>query len=978
MLRQTFLAAVALLVFFANASLLIAQPAGERPSGAASVPLSPADALKTFHLPDELKIELVAAEPEVVDPVAIRFDEQGRLWVAEMRDYPTGPTPDGKQQSRIRLLEDRDGDGRYEKASIFADGRSFVTGLQPWRGGVIVTESGKVSYLKDNDGDGKADQDETWFTGFIEGNTQLRANHPRLALDNFVYIANGLRGGSVIDHRSDDKTPIPINGMDFRFNPLGGRAEAVSGVGQFGMAFDDWGNRFICSNRNPVRHVVIEDRYLKANPQVSIAAVANDVAAFGEQSRVFPLTRAWTTSNLHAGQFTAACGVFVYRGDALPREYRGNAFTCDPTGNLVHREIMEPRGATFTSKPAYENREWLASTDEWFRPVSMELGPDGALYVVDMYRAVIEHPEFMPDELKNRPDLRLGDDRGRIYRITAKNWQPTDRPKTLAAADKPQLVAALASDNAWQRETAQRLLLEQGEDGSNIASLLKSDASPAAQAHALRFQPAEAELIGLLQSKHPQVRRQALLVAEAKLKDSPALRNQVQNCLSDDDASVRFQALLSLALHQQHEVPRLAEALKPADFENPWTRSAIELAAGAQAGDLLAALLAKSSAADEPAGARALYAGLAHRAVVLGKLPAAQRIVGDIARATSDRTSDRRLALVLIEAVARAGKSQGISLASTATDDSAKTFMEKLSQQSADIARDDNRAAAERTEAIALLAHFADSADTLTTIIRAEPDQTLRQAAVTALAQQPNQEVWRELLEGVGGMTPAVRRSILEAAIGPAARASLLLDAIEAGHLKPAELDLLQANRLRQHRDTAVRERAKKLLDAGTPTDRVAALEQYQAALQLTGDAIRGRAIFEKNCSTCHRVGDVGVNVAPDISDTRTKTPAQLLADIVQPNRAIDNNYIAYNVLLADGTNTTGILTTESTTSITLKQPGDKTIVVARDDIEELRSSGVSLMPEGLEKNIDLQAMADLLAYLKNWRYLDGKTPLGK
>ena len=166
-----------------------------------------------------------------------------------------------------------------------------------------------------------------------------------------------------------------------------------------------------------MRHVVIEDRYLKANPDVTVPAVMHDVAAWGEQSRIFPISRAWTTSNLHAGQFTAACGVYIYRGDLLPAEFKGNAFTCDPTGNLIHREIMQPAGPTFTSKPAYEGKEFLASPDEWFRPVNMELGPDGALYVVDMYRCVIEHPDFVPDELKRRPDQRLGDDRGRIWRI---------------------------------------------------------------------------------------------------------------------------------------------------------------------------------------------------------------------------------------------------------------------------------------------------------------------------------------------------------------------------------------------------------------------------------------------------------------------------------------------------------------------------------------------------------------------------------
>jgi len=280
--------------------------------------------------------------------------------------------------------------------------------------------SGRVAWMRDTDGDGRADIDETWFSGFAEQNPQLRANHPTFALDNHIYIANGLRGGDVIARQegwNKNAKPVSISGRDFRFDPMSGQYEAVSGNGQFGMAFDDFGNRFVCSNRNPCLHVVLEDRYLGRNPDLAVSAVAHDVSPAAEASRIFPISRAWTTSTLHAGQFTAACGVTLSRGDLLSAAYRGNSFTCDPTGNLVHRDILERNGATFRSRPARDGVEFLASPDEWFRPVNLANGPDGGLYVVDMYRAVIEHPDFVPDELKHRPDERFGDDRGRIYRI---------------------------------------------------------------------------------------------------------------------------------------------------------------------------------------------------------------------------------------------------------------------------------------------------------------------------------------------------------------------------------------------------------------------------------------------------------------------------------------------------------------------------------------------------------------------------------
>ena len=431
-------------------SILPPALAGDQPP---SSPLSVEASLARLQLAPGLQIEVAAAEPEVIDPVAVRFDERGRMWVVEMRDYPHGP-PDGEEPlSRIKVLEDQDGDGRFETSRVFADKLLFATGLQPWRGGVIVTLAGRVAYLKDSDGDGRADQNETWFTGFAEQNTQLRANHPRFALDNHIYIANGLRGGSVVGTRGSDNRPVSLSGKDFRFHPTTFSYEAVTGVGQFGLTFDDFGNRFVCSNRNPLLQIVLEDRFIRRNPSFAPTAATHDVATAGAESRIYAISRAWTTSNLHAGQFTAACGVLIYRGDALPSEFYSNGFTCDPTGNLVHREIVRPEGSIFVSKPAREGVEFLASDDEWFRPVNLSNGPDGSLYVVDMHRAVIEHPQWMPEELKERPDLLLGADRGRIYRVRAATAPHHPQPE-LGSATSGQLATLLEHGNAWHRETA--------------------------------------------------------------------------------------------------------------------------------------------------------------------------------------------------------------------------------------------------------------------------------------------------------------------------------------------------------------------------------------------------------------------------------------------------------------------------------------------------------------------------------------------
>jgi putative heme-binding domain-containing protein len=277
---------------------------------------------------------------------------------------------------------------------------------------------------------------------------------------------------------------------------------------------------------------------------------------------------------------------------------------------------------------------------------------------------------------------------------------------------------------------------------------------------------------------------------------------------------------------------------------------------------------------------------------------------------------------------------------------------------------------------VALLGFASEGSRFLWPLIDPDRDQALRIAALGALARQPGVEHWQALLDGIASELPPVRRAILDGLLANGERTKLLLDALEAGRIKPSELDATYVTRLNQHRDAGIKERAGKLFAAATPAERAQALADYQPVLGMPADAKRGAAVFEKNCSACHKVAEVGVNIAPDISDTRTKTTAQLLTDILLPNRAIDNNYLGYNVRLLDGTVATGILSAETTTSITLRQQGGKEAVIPRSEIDELKSSGLSLMPEGLERQIPHQDMADLLSFLKNWRYLDGRTPL--
>jgi putative heme-binding domain-containing protein len=795
----------------------------------------------------------------------------------------------------------------------------------------------------------------------------------------------------VVNKRLPDEKPIELRGRDFRFDPLTGKAEAVSGNGQFGLCFDDWGNRFTCSNRNPVIHVVLEDRYLKLAPKIPIPAVVQDVAAAAEKSRIFAISRAWTTSNLHAGQFTAACGVHVYRGDTL-RDVLGtnSVFTCDPTGNLVHLEKMKPGGPSFTSTPAYEGKEFLASPDEWFRPVSLETGPDGCLYIVDMYRCVIEHPDFVPDELKKRPDQRLGDDRGRIWRITPRGGVPQSRRSVSLAESQSITTEQLAHENAWHRETAQRLILaNERKLWESPVWTVRSSMSSKAQVHALWLMHAQ----GSLNENEAQVCashasedvvRQLLLAAETAKVPLPRILGPKNPPRSE---RVKFQELLYQLSKGTSEAASDPDerAYLPLSSANRWMQAAVLLRNHNRL-PLLFQLLVKQSASTSP-----LLSEIAALIAASGSEQESNDLIQQILDADTKFSQPSRV--LLLDSVARGLRSRGKSLeqALAAVDEarplgnavSSAKLSEIISMEEAALQAklDPGQGTTEvRLAATRLFGHLKGSTPMLITLLQ-QLDAShgeLQSTLIGSLAQRANESAqsWNELLAAYDSQSLPIKRALVENSFRRADGPKLLLEQVAAGVIQPAEIDPLRRKQLLESKDAAIKEQAAKLFASLNPANRVQALADYQPVLAMAADAMRGKLVFEKNCSTCHKVGDLGVNVAPDISDSRTKTAAQILADVIQPNRAIDSNYIGYQVLLADGTIATGLLAAETSTSITLKQPGGKVLTLARDEIEQLKASGVSLMPEGLEKNIPQQDMADLLSFIKNWRYLDGKTPL--
>ena len=601
-------------------------------------PKSSKESLAALQARPGFTVELVAAEPLVVDPVAFEWDAQGRLWVAEMRDYPSGMDGKGAPGGVIKVLEDADGDGRYDKAATFLENVPFPTGVMPWRKGALICAAPEIFYAEDTNGDGRADVRRALFTGFTPGNQQHRANGFEWGMDGWIYGANGDSGGEIKSSAGGSAKPVPISGRDFRFRPDTGEFESESGQTQYGRRRDDWGNWFGNNNPTWLWHYTVSDNYLRRNPKLAVKSVRQVLANYDSSTRVFPISEQPIRFNQpqSLGHVTSACSPAPYRDDLFGPDFATSVFISEPVHNVVHREVLEPDGATFKSHRADDEkeREFLASKDVWFRPTMLKTGPDGALYIADMYRFVLEHPEWIAPETQARLDLRAGSDKGRIYRVFPEGKKPRAIPK-LAALDHAALVAALDSPSGWQRDTAQRLLFERKarDAAPALHELFRRATDPKVRVQSLAtletLQSLDAHVLrAAIRDAHPQVRAQALRSSESLA--TPELLAAVLACLNDPEFIVRHQLAYSLGAWRNGESEAALAQLAERDGAQAEMRVAI-LASLVPESALFAKLNAAPPASSQPASALP-KPSTADRAKVVAAYAKVGELKGDAAR----------------------------------------------------------------------------------------------------------------------------------------------------------------------------------------------------------------------------------------------------------------------------------------------------------------------------------------------------------
>jgi putative membrane-bound dehydrogenase-like protein len=876
---------------------------------------APGDALATFAIEKGLQLELVAAEPLVMSPCALAFDARGRMFVAENRGYPRNANP---PVGTIALIEDTDHDGRMDKRTVFAEGLTFPNGVLPWKNGLFVTCAPDVLYFEDSDGDGHADVRRVVLTGFATtGSTQLRVNAPIVGPDGWIWLASGLSGGNITAPDHPEFPPLALK-SDLRFDPETGAFEAVDGRSQYGHSFDEAGRRFICMNRIQVQHVVLPSRFLRRNPKLAFSEtvqncpdlVPNPLLRGGAgAARIFPISKNITTADSHAGTFSAACSIFIWRDGALPSVYNGCAFSCDPTGNLVHVDKLEPRGATFAAVPMLPNREFLASRDDWFRPVFLARGPDGALYVADMYRKVIEHPDYLPEEIRKRTDFETGRDMGRIWRVS----DPARRaPK-----------ANLISGAIRLRQLA-------------LANTLTDETI--------------ADVFG---DQEAAVREVALQLAEPRFMKVPWLLDRAMPLAEDENARVRFQFALSTGGIDEERVAYALGRIAKRDHADRWIRAA---ALSGQMNHLEKFL---EGAIDDQVGSDLLEV-LIECGRFLPKESPDQIIgrLGDVMH-TSANSVETLVAAILT------GNSE---MHGTVLDDRwdrlptlARKEIAVLSARTQDARR--------RELAVRFLARtdLPESTSALRDFARNEFGNDLAFVALKSMREADAAALLPELLgrKYWRSLPPRARESLVGFIMTRPAFIRQLFGAIESGEFPRQAIDAARRQQLLKSKTVDIQKRAETVFGEPVPSDRSAAFASARAVLQLSANGGNGRAVFQRSCAICHRLDREGYAVGPDLFDVRNQPKDSILLHIIVPDFEIAPAFAAYNIETTDGRALLGIMESESADSVTLREPQGVHETLLRSKIASITASATSLMPPGLEQTMTAQELADLVAYLK-------------
>ncbi len=936
-------------------------------------PLTPIQSMAAAHVAKGFKLQLVASEPLVRDPVAFDWGSDGSLWVAEMADYPLGMNNKGDKGGRIRLLRDRDLDGRYDHSTIFLDNLSFPAGVMPWRNGVLVAAAPLLIFAEDTNGDDKADIRQTLFEGFYEGNQQLRINGLYWGLDNTVHCAagaawSGYGGLNNIKSNKENKSTT-IRSGDFRFNPDSGWIEATSGPSQYGRVRDDWGNWFGVQNSHPLWHYILPARYLIRNSDVTYPDSRHQVRQ-PRNPKVYinkpPQKRFHSFEQ--SGRFTSACGPAIYRDTILfDNNEITHAFTCEPFHNVIQRSIIKEKKVTFDGERADDgDKDFFASADRWSRPVFTRTGPDGALWFADMYRYMIEHPEWLPkkgqDELRSH--FRSGEAFGRIYKIISKH-KPIRKIPNLNGLKPKELTKYLSSENGTIRDIAHRLIVHAKDNSptESLKQIIKKSKSPKARLHAL------SALNGLnilkpyiireaLSDKHPYVRRLAFRLAENFPKEgkkfAPFFDFGLNKKLNAQELKVVFQQILSAGYFSNQKIGKSLSTIFP-EYESPYLEAAFLTASHKHYKEIL-----KTAPTDGKIFEQLIQVGINKHRPVLNKK------IHDI-YANANMLKKLQISRVWMKAM----RKTGIDLDKMEDNGfpGQEIKLKDILRHAEHLALNSKTKMELRLESIETISHgnllHSNTTSVLKELIKPNINSILRFKAIASVANMSKIEPAQMLLVAWPSLLAEERKKTLDVLLSRSSWQEELLQAMETNIIPLKGFPTLHRDRLLNSTNKSIVKRAKLIFNKNYSIDRNKVISKFLPALKLNGDADDGKITYESLCSQCHAPDK---QLGPDLRSITDRSGEGLLNSIIDPSKQIDPKYLAYNAVFNDGRAIVGIIASESGGSLKINAPGVGLQSVNRNELKSLTSLNLSLMPAGLESSLTNQKMANLVEFLKNYK----------
>lgn len=959
--------------------------------------LSPAEAQKQFTTPPGFEVRLFSAEPDVINPVAMTWDDRGRLWVVELYEYPLGAPQGTKPRDRIKILEDSDGDGRADKVKVFADGLNLATGIALGNGGVYVGQAPHLLFLEDTDGDDVADKRTILMTGFGMEDRHELLNSFTWGPDGWLYMTHGVFTYSKVkDPNNPSDSGVTMTAAVARFHPRTKKFEvfAEGTSNPWGVDFDRAGNAFVSA-------CVIDHLFHVAPGGIYVRQAGTPP---------YPYAYQLLPSIVDHKHFRAAyAGVQVYQGDQFPAEYLGTIFMGNIHDSAVHQDRLTPNGSSFKASFI---QDFVRANDGWFRPVSSQTGPDGALWIMDWYD---KYPCY---QNANADPEGVDRERGRIWRVVYTGNKPgasvPPRPAnlSLSKASAEELVKTLSHPNVWQRRMAQRLLSERRDPAARRAlqDVLRDGQTLEARIAALwTLHGAELLTDELLSAaagdKEPPVRAWAARLTGERRDASERTLGRLAKLADDGDNSVRL--AVATAVRQFVSGSLTINTPVPAQL------------AETETGDILATLIKHPGSASDPLLSFMIWMaaepGFARdHQPALGWLlengPGIMPLSGEITRKAMRRICDSQkpdfldsaldfiaaipgdaapFALAALEGLIEGQKGKALMPGRPPTE-----FLGKLAKSSnpSVVARAQQLGtlwgdAAALQGTLKVIQDSQASIDQRVQAIQSVKQQKLdavRELLVTVLAQSNPERLVQETLRAlseIGGenlpgeivnrwkkFSPASQRVAAEVLTSRVSWTRAFITAIENKVVSAADLPVTVVRSLVNSRDDYARNRAIKVIgrvrDADADKLKLIAAKKLMV-IKGPVDLNAGREMVSKTCLTCHKLHGEGADVGPDLTGVGRSSLDALLANVIDPNQIIGKGYENVEIETKDGRNVSGRLVEDTDTRIKLLAAGPKEEVIAKSNIASMRVSEISVMPEGLEQMPDAD-FRNLIWYILN------------